>query len=56
MSDHETHAKTLEGLVGLSTVLTAIDSDHNRAALLAGAAALRAQGSAVLPEVPHAED
>lgn len=38
----EEQAQALEGLAGLSTVLTAINSDVNREALKAGAAALRA--------------
>lgn len=39
----EAHARILEGLFGLSTVLTAINDDVNRAALLAGVTALREQ-------------
>lgn len=43
MSDQtrEPQAKTLESLAGLSTVLTAINSDENREALMEGARALR---------------
>ena len=51
MKTNEQHAHRLDSLFSISSVLTAIDDDDVRAALRAGAAALRApQGYAVLTE------
>lgn len=41
MSEYEQHATQLERLIGMTEVLGALDSDEIRAALAAGAAALR---------------
>lgn len=43
----EQQAERLKALAWLSESLTAIDNDDNRLALIAGAAALRAQGDVV---------